>query len=84
MRFDGPAPDGWRIELVDGQVLEVWAGGYERDGEHYTFSNLVELDDGEALHEGVLVTSEAPMNPRSKVIAVARIPKAAVRSILSM
>jgi len=61
-------------------MVEVWADGFSRDGEHFTFSSLFDLEDGEALPANALVLGETPSNPARVILAVARFPKAAVRS----
>jgi hypothetical protein len=79
MRVDADALGRWTVELVDGSVVNVWAAGFSREGEHYTFSVLVDLDDGEELTFDALVMGDTPANPSRFVVAVARFPKAAVR-----
>ncbi len=63
---------------ADGRTVEVWADGFQRDGDYYTFSSLFDLDEGEALPDDLLVVGETPTNPQRFILAVARIPKAAV------
>lgn len=74
------ATSGDRIEaeLRDGTTIEVWADGYQREGDYYTFSSLFDLDEGEALPEDALVMGETPSNARRFIPSVARIPKTAV------
>jgi hypothetical protein len=76
MRSVGP-PSRWTVELVDGTVVEVWADGYSREGEHWTFSSLFDLD-GEELPAEALVIGETPSNLERVLVAVARFPKTAV------
>jgi hypothetical protein len=79
MRFAAGPPTCWKVELVDGRVVDVWADGFSREGEHYTFSALFDLEDGEALPADALVMGETPSNSARFILAVARFPKAAVR-----
>jgi hypothetical protein len=79
MRFAAGPPRYWTVELIDGTVVEVWADGFSRDGEHYTFSSLFDLENGEELPADALVVGEAPSNPARVAVAVARFPKAGVR-----
>ena len=79
MRFAAGPPTGWTVELLDGTVVEVWADGFSRDGDYYTFSSLVDLDEGEQLPAGALVLGEVPSNPTQSILAIARFPKACVR-----
>jgi hypothetical protein len=71
-------PTRWTIELVDGALIEVWADGYQREGEHHTFTALIDLDDGEALPDDAMIMGETPSDPHRFILAVARIPRAAV------
>jgi hypothetical protein len=59
--------------------VEVWADGYSREGDHYTFSVLIDLDEGEELPSDVLMLGKTPSNPSRFDVAVARFPKAAMR-----
>ncbi len=77
MRFVG-TPARWTVELRDRTTFEVWADGFQREGDHYTFSSLVDLDDGEALPPDAAVMGETPSDPRRFILAVARVPKASV------
>lgn len=79
MRFVAGPPSRWKVELVDGSVVDVWADGFSRESEHYTFSGLFDLDDGEDLPADALVLGETPSNPSRFNLAVARFPKSAVR-----
>lgn len=79
VKFAAGPPIRWKVALVDGSVVEVWADGYARDGDYYTFSGLFDLDEGEELPDDALVLGETPSNPSRFDLAVARFPKSAVR-----
>lgn len=79
MRFAAGAPTRWAVELRDGTTVEIWADGFQREGDHYTFSALFDLDEGESLPPDAVVMGETPSDPRRFILAVARIPKAAVQ-----
>jgi hypothetical protein len=78
MRFAAGPPRQWTIKLRDGTTVEVWADGFQRDGDDYTFSSLFDLDAAEEVPKDALVMGATPSNPRRFLLAVARIPKAAV------
>jgi hypothetical protein len=78
MRFAAGAPTHWTVELRDGATVEVWADGFQREGGHYTFSSLIDLDEGETLPDDALVMGASPTDPRRFILAVMRIPKEAV------
>lgn len=78
MRFAAGVPSRWTVQLRDGTTVEVWADGYQREGDHYTFSALFDLADDEELPEDAPVMGATPSDPRRFILAVARIPKAAV------
>lgn len=79
MRFAAGPPSRWTVELLDGSIVDVWADGYARDGDDFTFSSLIDLDDDEELPSDALVVGETPSDPRRFILASAIFPKAAVR-----
>lgn len=78
MRFAAGLPNRWTVELCDGGTLEIWADAFQCEGDHYTFSALFDLEAGEVLPRDALVMGTTPSDPRRFILAVARIPKAAV------
>jgi hypothetical protein len=79
VRFASGPPTRWAVELIDGSIVDLWADGYSRDDDHYTFSSLFDLDDSEEVPSDAIVVGESPSNPRRFDLAVAIFPKAAVR-----
>jgi hypothetical protein len=75
MRIEVGPPHGWTVELLDGSKVHVWADGYSRQEQHYTFSNLIDLEAGEQLPDDALAVGENPTNPARMLLAVARFRK---------
>ena len=71
--------DRWRVTLLDGSVVEVWADGYQEIDAVYSFGVLVDAE-GE-IGTGVLVTNLTPSDPDRVVIALAQFPVSAVAEI---
>jgi hypothetical protein len=81
----GP-PTHWRVVLLDGSVVEVWADAVEglagpEDQRDYSFGCLMDIDP--ALQGEFEVTARTPSNPRRVEVLVARFPRATVRDIHS-
>lgn len=79
MRFLSPTGGNWRVTLNDGSVLWVWADGYERFGDVYSFGLLIDAE-GEA-DESIDITNTTPRNPNRVVVSVLRLPVALVAEI---
>ncbi len=78
MKFAAGMPTRWTVVLRSGATIEVWADGFQREGDHYTFVALFDLDEEEVLPDDALVMNRTPSDPRRFLLAVARIPKGAV------
>jgi hypothetical protein len=59
--------------------MEVWADGFQREGGHYTFCSLFDLEADEELPNDTLVLGETPSNARRCLLAVGRVRKSAVQ-----
>lgn len=78
-----PLPQQWRVTLKDGSVVGVWASAYGETDGHYTFEVLADATPAEQADEGLVISAETPSNPARIMFVVARIPKDAVRDILT-
>lgn len=66
----------FRVPLIGGQTMTVWADGYSRHPGELVFSVLADVhpDDQAALD----ITGRTPTNPRRVIVSVARVPTALV------
>lgn len=84
MQFAAGPPTRWTLTLQDGSVVMIWADSAEgmagpEDTRDYTFATLMDVDvDDQADFE---ILGRTPTNPRRVLVAVARIPRSAVRSV---
>jgi len=60
----------WEVTLVDGQVIEVWADGYQV---------LADVDEDQ--QEDLLILGITPSNPRRVIVGLSRFPRKAVAKI---
>lgn len=79
-------PGLWKVTLVDGSVVDVWADSVEglagpEDDRDYLFSNLLDVPVSE--QAAFQVTSTAQANPERVVVTVARFPRTAVVDVTS-
>jgi hypothetical protein len=85
--WSSTAPPGlWKVTLVDGSVVDVWADSVEglagpEDDRDYLFSNLLDVPLSE--QAAFEVTSTAQANPEQVVVTVARFPRSAVAEVVS-
>jgi len=75
MRVGVGPPGRWTVELIDAAPVHVWADLYGREGDHYTFSSLVELEGWEELPADAVIDGSNPTNPSQFILAVARFRK---------
>ena len=78
-----PLPQQWKVTLNDGSVIGVWASAYGQTDEHYTFEVLADASAAEQADGNLVISAETPSNPRRILFVVARIPKIAVRDIMT-
>jgi hypothetical protein len=64
--------DRWQITLHTGQIIDVWADGYQELDGQYVFGVLA--TSPEPPHASILVTGRTPTDPSRVIIALARIP----------
>jgi hypothetical protein len=74
-------PSLWKVALVDGSVVEVWADGVEglagpEDNRDHLFSNLVDVPPSE--QAAFEVNARTPTRPERVSVTVARFPRNAV------
>lgn len=69
----------WHITLTDGNVVRLWADGYETTEDHHEFGMLVDTEGAVAVP--VRVTNRTPSDPNRVVVSVGRFPIAAVAKI---
>ena len=80
MRFVTGVPDRWTVELLSGELVEIWADAVQREGDYWTFTSCVDLDHGEELPPAdAMVDGERPSNAGRLFVVVARFPTASVR-----
>ena len=87
VEFVAGPPSHWKVLLVDGSAVDVWAdamtglSGLE-DERDYEFSCLMDIEP--ELQEQFEITARTPSNPRRVEVQVARFPRAAVTDIWSV
>jgi hypothetical protein len=75
-------PRQWRVTLVSGSVIEVWAERYAEEGDSLVFVST--LRDQTVKHaQGLEATGHVAASPPRVAVIVARIPTAAVRGLPS-
>lgn len=81
VRIPGGPPPRWKVELINGRSVEVWAERFARKGGYYAFSNSVELGGEGKLFDDIVVIGEALRAPSRAELVVARLQESQVRSI---
>lgn len=76
-------PNQWQITLKSGNVLGLVADSYGRQGDFYVFDILVEATEEEQANDYLMITAETPSNPQQIMIAVASVPVADVKEIVT-
>jgi hypothetical protein len=78
----GP-PSHWRVTLIDGLVVDVWAdsvqGSRPEDQGDYHFGNLMDISPDE--QSSFEIVGRAPAAPDRVLVTVARFPRRSVTRI---
>jgi hypothetical protein len=85
MKLAAGAPTHWRVRLLDGSEVQVWAHSVEglagdEDTRDYKFENLMDIAVEE---QGEFdIGGRTPSNPERVLVTVAIFPRSAVKDIL--